>query len=264
MNHDFLMSGSAGAARSLVRLANISNINLDPAIRDLAQTDLLTDADFAKYPSFTQSERSAIQNIIDYDFRAVFPHQGRGSMITLLAARLANVSPIFVVTNKTKMWKDQAAMFGLKLDEDFFVMQPSPKRGPDSDLIRHRRHGLLIVDDARTGAEIGLMVMDFPKSVIMTDRRLVTDLTDYISILFPGSPSDILTNNNGFFKREIEVMGFKTTRPADLAFLMNVVTDLMLITQEPETDAQPPVDIDPELYARLERNIKLGHLRLDD
>ena len=243
-------------ARRLVQLASVCTINVDPAIFALAETGLLTDADFKPFPKLQTSERAAVQKLIDYDFRAVFPAQGMtGGMVTLAAAKIANIEPIFVHTKRGKFWQNFAEEMKVSLE----IIQLERRRFPDADQIRDKRHGLLIVDEMMNSVEAQVLAMDFQKTVVLTNRRIITDLTDVIQTISPNAPTEILTNINAYFRRDLEIAGFKTTRAEDLAFLCGVVTDLMAITNEPQPES---VDIDPELYAKLERNVKLGHLRL--
>lgn len=251
-----MLSGDAKMARRLVRLSRVMKINLDPEIVALAETDLLTDLDF-KGTGLTPDERLAAQSLTDFEFRAIVPSQnGKSGNIALAAAKIAKLSPIFVMTERArdKFWRDSLKMFGF---EDFEIVRPSGKIDPD--LIRGRRHGLLIVDEAVAMTDqMSLLLQDFPKTVLLSNRRLITDVNDLIGHLFEGAPDEILTNVNPYFKKDLENRGFTTTRPEDLAFMFNVVTDMIVITKEENTSPC----IDPEIYADLERDVKLGHLRL--
>jgi len=228
-----LLLGRPGSARALVRLASISNTIIDPTIKELALTEVLTEEDFASY-AMSEKERSAVQNIIDFNFRCVLPIQSEDGMRAVLtAAKMKNISPVFVLTKAGRNWS-RALSYGYTNKETLFIIHPNDmKRGPDSDLIKDRRHGILIVDEMIGSEEYSVLAMDFEKTVILTNRCLISDLGVLVSILSPGSPTDLLTNNNAIFKREVEVMGFRTTRPSDLAFLLNVVTDFLPAEPEP-------------------------------
>jgi hypothetical protein len=261
VNQDFLISGSPGMARRLVQLASVCTINLDPAVVALAGTGFLTDEDFAPYPKLSLTERSAVQRIIDFEFRCVFPAQGTvGGMVLLAAAKLAKIEPIFVLTRRERYWQSFAEEMKIPPENLVMMTRIDRRKGPDPDLIRDRRHGLLIVDEMMDSLESSILAMDFQKTVILSNRRLITDLTQAITVLSPDSPTDLLTNINPYFKKDLAAAGFKTTRREDLAFMLGVVTDLMVFTSEPDPE---DIEIDPELFARLERNVALGHLRLD-
>jgi len=257
VNHDFMLPGNAAMARRLVRLSRVMSINLDPEIVALSETNLLTDLDF-KGTGLTGDERLAVQSLIDFGFRAVLPSQnGKSGKVALVAARLAKLSPIFVMADRSrdKFWRDSLKAYGF---EDFEIIRSSGKIDPD--LIRGRRHGLLLVDNDGSNMtdEMSLLLNDFPMSVILCNRRLVGDVNDLIGHLFEGAPDELLTTVNPYFRKDLERRGFTSTRPEDLAFLFNVVTDMIAVTKEPTTAPR----VDPDVYAELEREVKLGHLRL--
>jgi hypothetical protein len=248
-----MLSGNAAMARRLVRLSGIIDINLDPEIISLAKTNLLTDADFSAI-SLTQYERQAIQSLIDFGFRAILPSSnGKSAKVALAAAKIANVSPIFVMAHQSKkLWKSSLEEYEFT---DYEIIEPSGKI--DADLIRDRRHGLLIIEegDILVTDEMSLLLKDFYKTVILSKRRLVSDLLSLVEHLFEGVPHEIISNVNPYFKKDLERKGFTTTRVEDMAFLFNIVTDMIAITK----DETPNIDID---YTNLQREIELGHLRL--
>jgi hypothetical protein len=87
--------------------------------------------------------------------------------------------------------------------------------------------------------------MDFEKTIIRTDHRLLTDIAAEVTTLFPQAPYDILSNNNPYFRRKIEQMGFQNSRAEEMVFLLNVVTDLM-----PINEATPLQKLQYELAAK--------------
>jgi hypothetical protein len=228
VNQDFLLPSKANVARRLVKLSKIMDINLDPEIIKFAETDLLSKDDYTL--DLNPSQHDAVQSLLDYDLRAVFPagkegvHPINQATITLVAALVAKVSPIFVLTIVPEHWTKLAAHMGLEL----IHLNEGSERGKaiDPDLFRYRRDGLLIIEGLQY-VDCGFLAMDFSKTIIMTSHRLLTDVSSEVASLFPNAPYDILTNNNPYFRKKIEQMGFKSTRLEDLAFLLNVVTDLL-------------------------------------
>ena len=224
MNQDFVLKGGAGNARALVKMAQFCKINLDPAIVELAATGY---ADLEDTP-FGETERSIIQQMIDFDFRCVFPTKpNTAPAIIAHAAKVAGISPIFILSRTAnKNWTVPFAKAGYKLDEDLFVLRPeqTKKTGLDNDFLRYRRQGLLIVDDL-SATDVRYFAQDFPKTVYVTHRRLVTDLNEFVRVLFEGAPGDIMLRN-ALLKRRMETMGFDSQmQPMQFAFMFKIITD---------------------------------------
>lgn len=253
MNRDFLISGNPSKARMVMRLARISNIHVDPAISEIAETGLISDSSFEGM-ALSPSERAAVQSVMDFEFRAIIPGN-RNVTVALVAAKIANISPIFIVgpKNRERYWSTMHEAFGL---EKFTFIQSS--KVPDPDIIRNQRHGLLLVDDQAPfeSDAVRILVKDFQKTIFLSNRKIISDLTESIILLSPHAPHEILTTVNAFFKQDNLIKkGFKTSRPEELAFMLNVITDLMSITVDQVKN--------PDEYNNLERDLPLGHMRLD-
>lgn len=231
MNQDFLLKGGAGAARLLVKLSGFCKLNLDPAIIALANTGY---ADLEDLP-VSETDRAAIQNIIDYDFRCILPIQhDRAPELLAQMAKLCGISPIFLISKTGgKDWTVPFAKAGFKFEEDFFVLRPDKlkKTGLENDFIRNRRGGLLIADNL-SSSEVSYFAQDFPKTIVVTHRRLITDMGEYINLLFNGAPGDIMTRN-ALIKRRMETMGFNAQMPPlEFAFMFKIVTEYLSAAEQ--------------------------------
>ena len=258
MNQDFFIDASTGMARRLVNLSRILPIDLDPILKEQANDELLTEADFAGLPEFEPSEREAIQTLLDFDLRAVLPGPiNRLPLVVLAAARLRNIKPIVVLTvGFGQSWRDAAEQFNLVEDEDIFVQQrTSSTLSCDPDFLRDKRQGLLLIDERVIDFDIAsLYSRDFPHTVVLTNNRSLRALQRHIQLISPKAPYDIVTNHNPYFRRMIERLGFTTTRAEELCFLVNVVPSLLAITATPEVS---------EDFQALDTELQLGHMRLD-
>lgn len=234
MNRDFVLPSTPGNARTLIKLASVSKLNLDPAVAELAATDLV------RPTGFTAPEQDAIQTLLDLDFRAIMPGPMLRSVEMIFwAAKHAGIESIVTLGNH-HFWQTTANLlankFGYVLGKNYHVLHRS-KDGLDSDFIRENRHGLFLYECDLDWAEHILLTHSFPKSVAITNTCAMAGLAPITQILFPESPTALL-ENNFFLRSELAAKGFSTTKPEDLAFLLNVVTDHF--KKEPE----PVVEMD--------------------
>jgi hypothetical protein len=253
VNQDFLISNTGGMARRLVRLASCLNVVLDPAIIARAETDLVDMTGFTGRMAMNPSECTAVQSILDYGLRCILPYQNnRGQPLALIAAKIANIDTVVVLgsTGTKRHWHELANQYGVN---EFIFIQSNEE--VDADAIRNHRHGLLIIDAGinLNGVDCSLLPTDFEKTILLSTRRIISDFGEVVSVLFPGAPIDILASNI-LFRQKMMKRGWKTDRPEDLAFLLNIVTDLLFITKT--------VDYRTTAYDNLERDLELGHLRL--
>jgi hypothetical protein len=239
VNQDFIMQGSPGMARNIVKLAKFCKINLDPAIIEMANTGYVDLED----TSFSETDRAVIQNIIDYDFRCIFPTlPDAAPKLVAYAAKICGISPILILSRGLdKAWTSAFAAEGYKFEEDLFVINPVKikKTGLENDFLRDKRQGLLIVDDLAPG-DIRTHAQDFPKTIIVTHRRLVTDMGDYVNVLFEKAPGQILTRN-ALMKRRMATMGFdEQAKPMEFAFMFKILTEhLVELEQDSAVDRLP-------------------------
>lgn len=234
MNRDFVIPSTPGNARTLVKMSRVTKLNLDPAVAELAATDLVRAA------GFTPPEQNAIQSLLDFDFRAILPGPMlKTAEMVFWSAKHAGIETIVVMGNH-HFWQTTANLlaskFGYVMGQNYHVLARN-RTGLDSDFIRENRHGLFLYEADLDWAEHILLTHSFPKSVGLTNTSGVAGLAPLARTLFPESPTALL-ENNFFLRSELAAKGFSTTKPEDLAFLLNVVFDHF--QKEPE----PVVEVD--------------------
>ena len=215
-------------ARRLVKLSRICSIDLDPAIADLAKTGLQPDSAFDEF--LGPSERAAIQAIFDYDFRAVLP-AAQAHTVAIAACRQADIRPVVVYTKHGKIWDKLAIKWGYTPGKDFHTFAPS-ETDLDADFVKEHRHGILLLDESGSGSMLrrynfaGMIAQDFPRTMVLTESKPISQLKTAAEIISPCSPIDFLEITSLGMRRELEFGGFTTTKPEDLSMLLSIITEL--------------------------------------
>lgn len=153
MNQQFAITPSPGLARRILRIAEdpVLMLTVDAATRELAQEGLLTPQNCSFLTSLSEREQQALQGLLDCDLRAVLPATDpiRGRVVALLAAKACDL-PVTVYTERWHDWvhpiKLAKLRAGRKIDEECEVLVPDVSLIDDSDIVKKRRHGLLIMD----------------------------------------------------------------------------------------------------------------------
>ncbi len=225
MNRDFVLPATPGRARVLMRLANITRMNMDPAIAELAKTGL-------------SGAGAIVQSILDFGLRCIVP----GNMDTMFehvveAAKIDGLKTI-VIVGQNKHWLDERALYAKLKGFTAHTRRVGHVDTLDSDFIRENRDGLVVFEPCAYGmAEQTLFAHSFPKAIALSPETELSKLNLMAQVLFPNSPTDLL-EPNFMTRREFEVKGFTKTEPEDFAFLLNIVTDhLEKTTRQKSRDA---------------------------
>ena len=220
MNRDFALPATPGRARTLRKLAAISGMFFDPKLEALAETGLAEVGN-----DFADDEKAAIQSILDHGMRCIVP----GPMIRCFelvveAAKMDGIKKIVALTPNKNWWLDRASMAKASGIE-IIIKQAHRSDVIDSDFIREHRDQLVVFDANVYNSEFQrLFAHSFPKAIALSNDIGMNHIIPIITVLFPNAPAELL-GTNFMSRREFEVKGFTASRPADLAFLLNVVTD---------------------------------------
>jgi hypothetical protein len=248
VNQDFSVPSTAGMARRIMKLSQIASLVVDESVSQLAETDIVTESEFESLPNFTPTEddRKAIQTIMDYGFRAIIPTLSVKKVVPpiLAAAVLAKIDNIFIITPEPVLWRKQINAFGLGDKVIFFPSKEESKSYfYDPDLFKDKRDGLLIMDDHRfvSGPEgrshNPVLAMDFQKTIHISNKCSFIEMETSIDRMFPGAPTDLLTNTSPLFKKRLAEQGFKAFKPEEVMFMFNIVSTYI-------TSPQHDLDID--------------------
>lgn len=220
MNRDFALPATPARARLMRRLSKVTAMHFDPALNDLAERGL---ADIA--PSFSLSERDAIQHILDTGMRCVLPGPSiRSAEMVAEAVRIDRIEKVIVLGQNHQWWSRH---FNPPADIEFRKISDH-RDTVDSDFIRENRRHLLVIESYACGiTEQMLFAHSFPKAISLSTDTGVSRLAPNVGVLFRGAPVELLSLN-GLQRREMEVKGFKKTSPSELAFLLNIVADHLL------------------------------------
>lgn len=217
MNRDFALPATPASARILRKLAQVTAMNLDPAVAALADQGRA-----AVSASFSPAEREAIQHILDTGMRCVLPGPAiRSVEMVAEAARIDGIEKV-IVMGQHRQWWSQHFKPSAEVEFKKITDGVSPT---DSDFFRENRHHLLVIESYSQGlGEQMMFAHSFPKAISLSAEISIPRLVANTGILFDNDPSDAL-NLNGLQRRELEIKGFKKTSPRDLAFLVNIITD---------------------------------------
>ncbi len=221
-------------ARRLVALSSICNTELDPAITKIAQEGLLDRRQFAEY-SLTQSQMSTIQTLCDCNFRALVPSSAiqLTARTVLVMAKVFKLFPVFVVTSRSRWWKELAVAIDFPAESLTVSEFKSLAGGMEPRSFKDQRHGLFVADDSFNADQwhkIGHHAFDFPKTIFLTATESFNDMASAVRYLSPKAPVELLTNKNALVKRKLAMMGFnkKAMSPEGYGVLFNIVTDLIV------------------------------------
>lgn len=190
---------------------------LDPKLAELAATEL---AEIS--PKFSDVEAAAIQTMMDFNMRCILPGpMVRSFDMIVEAAVITGVETMVIVSQNKNWWESRKLASSIPM----IIKQVNKPEIFDSDFIRENRHHLLIFDpNAFNQAAQGLFAHSFPKAIGITNDVAFGKLKPMVDLLFPKAPTELL-ELNGIQRREMEVKGIRESQPADLAFLLNIVTD---------------------------------------
>lgn len=220
MNRDFSLPATPGRARTIRKLAAISGMFFDPKLDALADTGL---AEIGN--DFADDEKASIQSILDHGMRCIVP----GPMIRCFemvteAAKIDGITKIVALTPNKNWWLDRASVAKASGIE-IIIRQAHKSDVIDSDFIREHRDQLVVFDANVYNSEFQrLFAHSFPKAIALSNDIGMNHIIPIIDVLFPKAPAELLAANF-MSRREFEVKGFTASKPADLAFLLNIVTD---------------------------------------
>jgi hypothetical protein len=272
LNQEYVLPSSPGIARRIVRLAAISNTEVAPAIRSLAETGLLQEEDFARLGfNPTKEEKQAIQQLLDCKHRAVLVSEQAvlARRAILGSAVLDTAFPIVVATWQVGEWALLARRFSLTVtekaaDDTAHMLILSPTDLINHEVINRRRHGLLIMDTHSEGDRFEAQsngpkhngpAREFPRTVVIcpVGRQLLPQIgwgsraeqqvAGAVATIFPTAPLNCINppeverGRVGIFE-SLQERGFVRYRPVDIYFMFNVITDLLKFKM-PEHDYYP-------------------------
>jgi hypothetical protein len=273
LNQEFVLKATPGAARRIVKLASISNTEVDPEISNLAEVGLLQEEDFARLKfNPTKEEKLTIQQLADCQNRAVVVSEQAmlARRAILGSALLANAFPIVVATWHAGEWAVLARRLGITItekasDDTAQMLILSPNDLVNHDVINSRRQGLLVLD-AHTeherfdvtsphGAKYHGPAREFPRTIVIcpVGRQLLPQVgwgsraeqqvSHAVATIFPTAPLNCINpppverGRVGLFEN-LQARGFVKFRPVDTYFMFNVITDLLKFKM-PEEDYYP-------------------------
>jgi hypothetical protein len=209
VNTDFALKKTPAMARRIIELSEVFDLNIDPAIKELARENLITEVDFEGY-NFTSEQKRMVQKLIDYNFRAIMPLE---TDVIMAAANIANIKTVVV---------NSIIDFGDEYKNKIIYKQFSSVIPKDySDFAKAHRDGILILPAILPGY-ISILTSDFYKTIFVTASSSKSPL---VRALFPNYEEKMLISDKQYADFPKKQLGLNNDNNKNLGFLVNIINN---------------------------------------
>lgn len=249
MNNDFTLPATPRAARHIMRMARLCDLDLDDRVRDLAEQDKLSDEIVKTLPKpeagISSAQRALLDFVLDYGWRCIIPtlHSTMNRDALMVALSLPDAPrPITVATPNIQPWIEQRARYGLSREE---MCIQNPVDCAEHNYQKGRRDGVLVIEWGQdpnavpTTPVLNGLAREWSKTLLWGDPRVNPDVAQngwqrqghsswpdfgirqMVKTMWPEMPSRYLIPTPAI-QMELRSMGYVRTRPHDVAFMFGI------------------------------------------